>query len=74
MDIATLVGMLGAIGFVVMAMVLGSSGNVGMFMDTVSVLIVFGKPYSLNVFSNTVNANFSFVVCIASQVSKYLLE
>ncbi len=42
MDIATLVGMLGAIGFVVMAMVLGSSGNVGMFMDTVFVLIVFG--------------------------------
>lgn len=42
MDIATLVGLLGALGFVVMAMVLGSSGNVGMFMDTVSVLIVFG--------------------------------
>ena len=40
MDIATLVGMLGAIGFIIMAMVLGSSGNVGMFMDTVSVLIV----------------------------------
>jgi chemotaxis protein MotA len=40
-DIATLVGMLGAIGFVVMAMVLGSSGNVGMFVDTVSILIVF---------------------------------
>lgn len=42
MDIATLVGMLGAIGFVVMAMILGSSGAPGMFMDTVSVLIVFG--------------------------------
>ncbi|WP_240220897.1 flagellar motor protein PomA [Rheinheimera hassiensis] len=42
MDLATLVGMLGAIGFIVMAMVLGSSGNVGMFADTVSVLIVFG--------------------------------
>ncbi|MEH8020389.1 MULTISPECIES: flagellar motor protein PomA [Rheinheimera] len=42
MDIATLVGLLGAIGFIIMAMILGSSGNVGMFMDTVSVLIVFG--------------------------------
>lgn len=42
MDLATLVGMLGAIGFIIMAMVLGSSGNVGMFADTVSVLIVFG--------------------------------
>jgi chemotaxis protein MotA len=34
--------MLGAIGFVVMAMVLGSAGDVGMFADLVSVLIVFG--------------------------------
>ncbi|WP_166837886.1 flagellar motor protein PomA [Rheinheimera pleomorphica] len=42
MDLATLVGMLGAIGFVVMAMILGSSGAPGMFADTVSVLIVFG--------------------------------
>lgn len=42
MDLATLIGMVGAIGFVVMAMVLGSSGDVGMFADLVSVLIVFG--------------------------------
>lgn len=42
MDLATLIGMLGAIGFVVMAMILGSSGAPGMFADTVSVLIVFG--------------------------------
>ncbi len=42
MDLATLIGMLGAIGFVVMAMVLGSAGDVGMFADLVSVLIVFG--------------------------------
>jgi len=41
-DLATLIGMLGAIGFVVMAMVLGSAGDVGMFADLVSVLIVFG--------------------------------
>jgi len=40
-DLATLVGMLGAIGFIVMAMVLSSSGEVGMFVDTVSILIVF---------------------------------
>lgn len=42
MDLATLIGMLGAIGFIIMAMVLGSSGDVGMFADLVSVLIVFG--------------------------------
>ncbi|MCY7296590.1 flagellar motor protein PomA [Alteromonas sp. a30] len=40
MDLATLIGMVGAIGFVVMAMVLG--GDVGMFINGPSVLIVFG--------------------------------
>lgn len=42
MDLATLVGMLGAIGFIVMAMILSSSGAPEMFADTVSVLIVLG--------------------------------
>lgn len=42
MDLATLIGLLGAIGFIVMAMVLSSSGDVGMFADLVSVLIVLG--------------------------------
>ncbi|MCV2883212.1 flagellar motor protein PomA [Aestuariibacter sp. AA17] len=40
MDLATLIGMLGAIGFVVMAMVMG--GDIGMFINVPSVLIVFG--------------------------------
>ena len=40
MDLATVIGMLGAIGFVVMAMVLG--GNMGMFINVPSILIVFG--------------------------------
>ena len=39
MDLATLVGILGAIGFIVMAMVMG--GDLGMFIDGPSVLIVF---------------------------------
>lgn len=39
MDLATVIGMLGAIGFVVMAMMLG--GEMGMFIDVPSVLIVF---------------------------------
>ena len=42
MDIATLVGMIGAIGFVIMAMIIGSSGDPAMFADLVSVLIVVG--------------------------------
>lgn len=40
MDLATLIGILGAIGFVVMAMVQG--GDIGMFVNGPSVLIVFG--------------------------------
>lgn len=40
MDLATLIGMVGAIGFVVMAMVLG--GDLGMFINVPSILIVFG--------------------------------
>lgn len=39
MDLATVVGMIGAIAFVLMAMVLG--GDLGMFVDIPSVLIVF---------------------------------
>ena len=42
MDLATLIGLIGAIGFIVMAMFISSSGDVGMFGDLVSVLIVFG--------------------------------
>jgi chemotaxis protein MotA len=38
-DLATLIGLLGAIGFIVMAMVLG--GDISMFVDTQSILIVF---------------------------------
>ncbi|HIF9128058.1 TPA: flagellar motor protein PomA [Photobacterium damselae] len=40
MDLATLIGMLGAFAFIVMAMLLG--GSLGMFFDMPSVLIVFG--------------------------------
>lgn len=40
MDLATLIGMIGAIGFIVMAMV--SAGDIAMFVDVPSTLIVFG--------------------------------
>ena len=39
MDLATVIGMVGGIGFIVMAMILG--GELGMFVDVPSVLIVF---------------------------------
>lgn len=40
MDLATLIGMIGAIGFVVMAMALG--GSLGLFVNVPAILIVFG--------------------------------
>ncbi len=40
MDLATLIGMLGAIGFVVMAMIMG--GDISIFLNVPSILIVFG--------------------------------
>ncbi|ALO34022.1 flagellar motor protein PomA [Colwellia sp. MT41] len=40
MDLATLIGILGAVGLLVMAMVL--AGDIMMFLDTQSVIIVFG--------------------------------
>lgn len=40
MDLATLVGIIGAFGFVVMAMLMG--GTIDMFIDVTSILIVFG--------------------------------
>lgn len=40
MDLATLIGLLGSFGFVIMAMLLG--GSLSMFVDIPSILIVFG--------------------------------
>jgi len=39
-DIATILGVVGAIGLLIMAMML--SGDIGMFIDTQSMIIVFG--------------------------------
>lgn len=43
MDLATLLGLLGAFGFVIMAMLLG--GTIDMFIDVTSILIVFGGTF-----------------------------
>ncbi|WP_440053784.1 flagellar motor protein PomA [Pseudoalteromonas sp. T1lg65] len=42
MDLATVIGILGAIGLIIMSMVLSSDGQVAMFYNTPSVIIVFG--------------------------------
>ena len=54
MDIATLIGIIGAIGFVVVAMILG--GDIGLFLDTRSFFIVFGGSLFITL------ANFSLRV------------
>lgn len=41
MDLATIIGLIGAFAMVIMAMVLSSGGDIIMFFDTTSVLIVF---------------------------------
>lgn len=51
MDLATLIGLLGAIGFVAMAMILG--GDLGMFFNMPSVLIVFGGSIFVVLTKNT---------------------
>ncbi len=43
MDIASLVGFLGAVGMILMAMI--SGGGIGPFIDTPSILIVFGGTF-----------------------------
>ncbi len=43
MDLATLLGIIGSFGFIVMAMLLG--GSLDMFIDTTSILIVFGGSF-----------------------------
>jgi chemotaxis protein MotA len=57
-DLATIVGMIGAIGFVVMAMILG--GDIGMYVDTQSILIVFCG--SLFVTLSTANLSYFFTI------------
>jgi len=55
-DLATLIGMVGAIGFVVMAMVLG--GDMGMFINVPSLLIVFGGTIFVVLSQHTLNQFF----------------
>ena len=42
MDLATVIGIVGAIGLVIMAMFMSSNGDIGMFGDGPSTVIVFG--------------------------------
>ena len=47
MDLASLIGLIGAVGMIVAAMIAG--GGVAPFIDTQSILIVFGVLFCCNV-------------------------
>ncbi len=71
MDLATLLGIMGAIGFIVMAMILG--GDINMFIDTQSILIVFcGSTFI--VLSNFNMGQFFGVGKIAGKAFMFKLE
>ena len=57
MDLATLIGILGAFGFVVMAMLLG--GTMDMFIDVTSILIVFGGSFFIVMMNYNIGQFFS---------------
>ena len=71
MDLATLIGMLGAIGFIVMAMILG--GDLGMFVDIPSVLIVFCGSLFV-VLSNFTMGQFFGIGKVAGKAFMFKLE
>ncbi|NTS77664.1 flagellar motor protein PomA [Catenovulum sp. SM1970] len=71
MDLATLIGMLGAIGFVVGAMFL--AGDIGMFIDTQSVLIVFCGSLFV-VLSNFPMGNFFGIGKVAGKAFMFKIE
>jgi chemotaxis protein MotA len=70
-DLATLIGMLGAIGFIVMAMILG--GDLGMFVDIPSVLIVFCGSLFV-VLSNFTMGQFFGIGKVAGKAFMFKLE
>jgi len=70
-DLATLIGMLGAIGFIVMAMILG--GDLGMFVDIPSVLIVFCGSLFV-VLSNFTMGQFFGIGKVAAKAFMFKIE
>jgi len=70
-DLATIIGILGAIGFIVMSMVLG--GDLGMFYNTPSVLIVFGGSLFI-VLANFTMGQFFAIGKVAAKAFMFKIE
>ena len=64
MDIASLIGLIGTLGMIAGAMI--SSGGLGMFIDTPSMLIVIGGTF----FCSYVQINFTHIPFIFWDLSK----
>ncbi len=71
MDLASIVGMIGAIGFIVLAMILG--GGLGMFVDVPSIAIVFGGS-TFVLMSNYTLPQFIAVGKVAGKAFSFKIE
>ena len=73
MDLATIIGILGAIGLIVMSMFMSSSGEVAMFYNTPSVIIVFGGSIFI-VLSNYTVGQFFGIGKVAAKAFMFKIE
>ena len=73
MDLATIIGILGAIGLIVMSMVQSSNGEVMMFYNTPSVVIVFGGSIFI-VLSNYTMGQFLGIGKVCAKAFMFKIE
>lgn len=73
MDLATIIGILGAAGLIVMSMFMSSSGEVAMFYNTPSVIIVFGGSLFI-VLSNYTIGQFFGIGKVAAKAFMFKIE
>ncbi|WP_462171077.1 flagellar motor protein PomA [Pseudoalteromonas xiamenensis] len=73
MDLATVIGLVGAIGLIVMAMFMSSDGAMGMFADVPSTVIVFGGSIFI-VLSNFTMAQFFGIGKVAGKAFMFKIE
>ncbi|MDX1726265.1 MAG: tripartite tricarboxylate transporter permease, partial [Pseudoalteromonas tetraodonis] len=73
MDLATIIGILGAIGLIVMSMFMSSSGEVAMFYNTPSVVIVFGGSLFI-VLSNFTMSQFLGIGKVCAKAFMFKIE
>jgi len=72
-DLATVIGLVGAIGLIVMAMFMSSDGAMGMFADGPSTVIVFGGSIFI-VLSNFTMAQFFGIGKVAGKAFMFKIE